>query len=203
MSAGVRMTRTPNNRSTLRDACSSAAWPWPASPRFRVARARRSGACPPRRRRSVRSIRVTPSERPRRNRCRPAAVDGDRVLTKGIPSLPRPARGCRSTRQPGADAVVGALAVRRQCRLPPPGRRRGARRDPNFQGYGVAKTDAGGAFHFRTIRPVAYPGRTPHIHVRVQAATGGFSPRSSTCPTIRATGPTSCSRDSTGTSRPR
>ena len=33
-------------------------------------------------------------------------------------------------------------------------------------------TDAGGAFHFRTIRPVAYPGRTPHIHVRVQAADG-------------------------------
>ena len=42
-------------------------------------------------------------------------------------------------------------------------------RDPNFQGYGVARTDGNGAFHFRTIRPVAYPGRTPHIHVRVQA----------------------------------
>ncbi|MCX7902780.1 MAG: intradiol ring-cleavage dioxygenase, partial [Burkholderiaceae bacterium] len=24
-------------------------------------------------------------------------------------------------------------------------------------------------FHFRTIEPVPYPGRTPHIHVRVQA----------------------------------
>lgn len=37
--------------------------------------------------------------------------------------------------------------------------------DPNFQGYGKAKTAADGAFRFRTIKPVPYPGRTPHIHV--------------------------------------
>ena len=30
-------------------------------------------------------------------------------------------------------------------------------------------TGADGAFAFRTIRPVAYPGRTPHIHVLVRA----------------------------------
>ena len=36
--------------------------------------------------------------------------------------------------------------------------------DPNFQGYGKANVAADGAFRFRTIRPVAYPGRTPHIH---------------------------------------
>ncbi|MCW5770819.1 MAG: hypothetical protein KIT16_04225 [Rhodospirillaceae bacterium] len=41
--------------------------------------------------------------------------------------------------------------------------------DPNFQGYGKARTAADGAFRFRTIRPVAYPGRTPHIHVIVRA----------------------------------
>jgi hypothetical protein len=45
-------------------------------------------------------------------------------------------------------------------------------RDPNFQGYGVDRTDAGGTFRFRTILPVAYPGRTPHIHVRVQPVSG-------------------------------
>lgn len=39
--------------------------------------------------------------------------------------------------------------------------------DPDFQGYGRARTDAAGAFRFRTIRPVPYPGRTPHIHVIV------------------------------------
>ena len=46
-------------------------------------------------------------------------------------------------------------------------RDRGGRADPNFQGFGTAATDAEGAYRFRTIRPVAYPGRTPHIHVAV------------------------------------
>ena len=39
--------------------------------------------------------------------------------------------------------------------------------DPNFQGYGVATTDAKGAYRFRTIRPVPYTGRTPHIHFKL------------------------------------
>ena len=42
-----------------------------------------------------------------------------------------------------------------------------ARRDSGFQGYGRTATDARGAYRFRTIRPVPYPGRAPHIHVRV------------------------------------
>jgi protocatechuate 3,4-dioxygenase, beta subunit len=46
-------------------------------------------------------------------------------------------------------------------------------RDPRFQGYGRALTDAGGGYRFRTIRPVAYPGRTPHIHVKVLDGPGG------------------------------
>ncbi len=36
--------------------------------------------------------------------------------------------------------------------------------DPNFQGYGRAVTGADGAYRFRTVKPVAYPGRAPHIH---------------------------------------
>jgi protocatechuate 3,4-dioxygenase beta subunit len=36
--------------------------------------------------------------------------------------------------------------------------------DPNFQGYGMAVTDAQGAYRFRTVKPQAYPGRAPHIH---------------------------------------
>jgi protocatechuate 3,4-dioxygenase, beta subunit len=39
--------------------------------------------------------------------------------------------------------------------------------DENFQGYGQTVTDGSGAYRFRTIRPVPYPGRTPHIHVAV------------------------------------
>jgi protocatechuate 3,4-dioxygenase beta subunit len=36
--------------------------------------------------------------------------------------------------------------------------------DPAFQGYGQTLTDAQGGYRFRTVRPVAYPGRAPHIH---------------------------------------
>ena len=39
--------------------------------------------------------------------------------------------------------------------------------DVNFQGYGRFLTDAKGQYYFRTIKPVPYPGRTPHIHVGV------------------------------------
>jgi protocatechuate 3,4-dioxygenase beta subunit len=41
------------------------------------------------------------------------------------------------------------------------------KRDSNFQSYGRFLTDAKGHYHFRTIRPPAYPGRTPHIHYAV------------------------------------
>ena len=40
-------------------------------------------------------------------------------------------------------------------------------RDKNFQGYGRFLTDVKGQYYFRTIKPVPYPGRTPHIHVAV------------------------------------
>ena len=40
-------------------------------------------------------------------------------------------------------------------------------RDENFQGYGQVRTDAAGAYAFRTIRPVPYAGRPPHIHFLV------------------------------------
>ncbi len=39
--------------------------------------------------------------------------------------------------------------------------------DPNFQGYGRFLTDASGRYLFRTIKPVPYPGRAPHIHVAI------------------------------------
>jgi len=39
--------------------------------------------------------------------------------------------------------------------------------DPDFQGFGAVLTDAEGRYAFRTIKPVPYPGRTPHIHFNV------------------------------------
>lgn len=41
-------------------------------------------------------------------------------------------------------------------------------RDAHFQGFGRFETGATGEYRFRTIKPVAYPGRTPHIHVKVK-----------------------------------
>jgi len=40
-------------------------------------------------------------------------------------------------------------------------------RDPNFRGYGRATTSSDGSYDFRTVMPVAYPGRTPHVHFRL------------------------------------
>jgi protocatechuate 3,4-dioxygenase beta subunit len=42
-------------------------------------------------------------------------------------------------------------------------------RDKNFQGFGRFLTGSTGEYLFRTIKPVPYPGRTPHIHFKVKA----------------------------------
>ncbi len=47
------------------------------------------------------------------------------------------------------------------------GDRGGPARDPAFQGFGHDITAADGGYRFRTIKPVPYPGRTPHIHAKV------------------------------------
>ena len=39
--------------------------------------------------------------------------------------------------------------------------------DKQFQGFGRTKTDHKGQFFFRTIVPTEYPGRTPHIHMKL------------------------------------
>lgn len=42
--------------------------------------------------------------------------------------------------------------------------------DKNFQGYGRFLTGSKGEYYFRTLKPVPYPGRTPHIHVAVKVS---------------------------------
>jgi protocatechuate 3,4-dioxygenase beta subunit len=49
----------------------------------------------------------------------------------------------------------------------------GSRIDAGFQGFGSTRSDAGGLYRFRTIRPVPYPGRAPHIHVKLRHASFG------------------------------
>ena len=43
-----------------------------------------------------------------------------------------------------------------------------AKQDKNFQGYGRFLTGETGEYLFRTIKPVAYTGRCPHIHYAVK-----------------------------------
>lgn len=45
--------------------------------------------------------------------------------------------------------------------------------DAGFQGYGAVRADRAATLSLRTIKPVPYPGRTPHIHVKLRHATFG------------------------------
>lgn len=42
------------------------------------------------------------------------------------------------------------------------------KQDKNFQGFGRFLTSSTGDYSFRTIKPVPYPGRTPHIHFKIR-----------------------------------
>lgn len=47
----------------------------------------------------------------------------------------------------------------------------GGKADPRFQGFGRVTVGSDGSYRFRTLRPAAYAGRTPHIHVKVRLGT--------------------------------
>ena len=42
------------------------------------------------------------------------------------------------------------------------------KQDKHFQGFGRFLTGSTGEYYFRTIKPVPYPGRTPHIHFKIK-----------------------------------
>ena len=100
----------------------------------------------------------------------PTDTDGD--LTK-VAGQPRAAEGTplevtgrvldRSGR-PRANARVEIWQCDAQGQYHHVGQAAG---DPAFQGFGAVTTDAEGRYRFRTIKPVPYPGRTPHIHFAV------------------------------------
>ncbi len=73
----------------------------------------------------------------------------------------------------GAKPVAGAVVEIWQCDANGvyrhPGDRRPNLRDTAFQGFGRTTTNSDGSFSFRTILPVPYPGRTPHIHAKIIA----------------------------------
>jgi protocatechuate 3,4-dioxygenase, beta subunit len=45
--------------------------------------------------------------------------------------------------------------------------------DEAFQGFGAGRADRDGRLRFRSIKPVPYPGRTPHIHIKLRHASFG------------------------------
>jgi protocatechuate 3,4-dioxygenase beta subunit len=69
--------------------------------------------------------------------------------------------------------IAGARIEIWQCnafgRYHHPGDRGPAPIDPDFQGFGQTVSAPDGTYRFRTIRPVQYPGRAPHIHFEVTA----------------------------------
>ena len=103
----------------------------------------------------------------------PADRDNDLVAVKGRSGL---AQGellllAGAVTDVSGRPLAGARVEIWQCnafgRYHHPGDGSGAPLDPNFQGWGESVTGTDGGYRFRTIRPVPYPGRTPHIHFRI------------------------------------
>lgn len=70
--------------------------------------------------------------------------------------------------QPIKSAVVEIWQVDNNGVYLHPGSDNAGGRDRNFQGFGRFETGSSGEYYFRTIKPVRYPGRTPHIHFAVK-----------------------------------
>ena len=111
-------------------------------------------------------------ERPRQTDADLLAFDGDRLLSRGVP-LYLTGRILDRRGNPIAQAEVEIWQCDANAVYHHPAGGAESERDPHFQGYGRALSEADGRFHFRTIRPVPYPGRTPHIHVRIAPRSGG------------------------------
>ena len=105
----------------------------------------------------------------------PPDIDNDLVVLRGAGARAEGTVTHVMGRVLGLDGkpIAGATVEIWQCdangRYIHPGDTGGRPRDKAFQGYGRAVSGADGAYRFRTIRPVPYPGRTPHIHFAVQA----------------------------------
>jgi protocatechuate 3,4-dioxygenase beta subunit len=105
----------------------------------------------------------------------PADTDGDLVLVKGqaVQAMGQITHLSGRVLNRRGQIVAGAIVEIWQCDAHgiynhprAPGH---ASHDSGFQGFGRVQVDAAGLYQFRTIRPVAYPGRTPHIHFKVHA----------------------------------
>jgi protocatechuate 3,4-dioxygenase beta subunit len=111
-------------------------------------------------------------ERPQQTDADLLAFDGDRPLSRGVPLyLTGRVLDPRGRPISPADVEIWQCDANAVYHHPAGGAER--ERDPHFQGYGRTVTADDGRFHFRTIRPVPYPGRTAHIHIRIAPRSGG------------------------------
>ncbi|MCI0464610.1 MAG: hypothetical protein L0Z62_47395 [Gemmataceae bacterium] len=104
----------------------------------------------------------------------PADTDNDLVLVNNSKT---PARGIithlsgkvlGSNGKPVAGAIVEIWQVDSKGVYLHSDSSNRAEYDRNFQGFGRCVTNLGGEYYFRTVKPVPYPGRTPHIHFIVK-----------------------------------
>ncbi|MCY7314273.1 MAG: intradiol ring-cleavage dioxygenase [Rubrivivax sp.] len=73
----------------------------------------------------------------------------------------------------GAEAEFWQCDSHQQYRHPDVALQPSGRYDAGFQGYGALRSGRDGQLTLRTIKPVPYPGRTPHIHVKLRHAAFG------------------------------
>ena len=156
------MRGSVSRRAALAAAAGAAAWPLLARAQNTPLRYGFPGAAPDR------GLGLAP---------RAQCTAGTLQQTEGpfyTPNTPRRA----VLREPGTirpPLVFQGLVVDRECR-PLPGAvvdvwhadEDGVYDNAGFRYRGHQFTDAAGAFRFETVRPGLYPGRTPHIHVKVQ-----------------------------------
>jgi protocatechuate 3,4-dioxygenase beta subunit len=108
----------------------------------------------------------------------PADTDNDLVQVRGQAAQARgtilhlQGRVLDVSGKPSSGAMVEIWQCDAQGIYDHPGQPGRQRRDSAFQGYGRTLTDAQGAYSFRTLKPVSYPGRTPHIHLKVATGDG-------------------------------
>jgi protocatechuate 3,4-dioxygenase beta subunit len=110
----------------------------------------------------------------------PLERDNDLVTVAGHPGLAKgeiasvAGRVLDAAGRPVRQARVEIWQCDANGRYRHPWDRREVPLDPGFQGYGQTLTGADGAYRFRTIKPVPYPGRAPHIHFAISGP--GFEP---------------------------
>jgi len=108
----------------------------------------------------------------------PADTDNDLVQVRGQAAhamgtiLHLQGRVLDASGRPMPGAMVEIWQCDSQGLYDHPGQSGRERRDAAFQGYGKVLADAQSTYRFRTLKPVAYPGRTPHIHLKVAIADG-------------------------------